>query len=366
MAPTPAVRPLAGLEPQDEEEEELLAALEESLEALGEESCCDGQGPVVAAAEVAGSSTGEPSSKALRSAEGAEAEAEAPAEGLHSKTLGYGLVFWPVEVRICVVSFLPWQELVRDSLLCRAWRALELEDVLWQVYFQTTWPRWTRRREANEDGGLPWRTLFRTRWSKCNHTEDALEEDWLDFSAAQDLHTGASPPSASHSSSAAATFAASEPSPAEIQRAVRRCRENLRQTAGVAVPAEAVRGHLCSRSCRFHRVSVEGDVFLCEGSGAVHRCRDGHPCDLCVDDDDSCYLVCPVSGRCFRYLRANSTEGEPQAGESAAAPTWDPELSMTEQYGRWFEQGYFMSEDQAKVLFELGDSRRPRRSACRA
>jgi len=358
-----AVRLLpAGLEAEDEEEEELLAALEESLEELEEELLRGvGDGPsaaVPAAAAV-------PRSEALGSGT-AGGSARAP-EGVFAKSLGYGLVHWPLEVRILVVSFLPWQELLRDSRLCWAWRKMELEDVLWQVFFQTTWPRWTRRREANEEeAGMPWRSLFRTRWVKCKHTEDALEEDWLDFSAAQDLSSGSSP--SGPSAAAIAAAAASEPTAGELQRSLRRCREDLRRAAGVAVPAEVDRGHFCSRKCKFHRLDVGGDFFLCEGSGALHRCRESEPCDLCVNDDDHSYLVCPVSGRCFHQLAANSAEAEQQGGESAGAPAWDPELSMTEQHGRWFEQGYFMSEDQAKLLFGLGGRQRrsTRHPACRA
>mmetsp|Transcript_35810 Transcript_35810/g.83296 ORF Transcript_35810/g.83296 Transcript_35810/m.83296 type:complete len:349 (-) Transcript_35810:166-1212(-) len=341
-----------GVEAEDEEEEELLAALEESLEELLEDSQEGAAGALVGQA-TSFESTAPSMGTQIKAARTAGA-LPWPLAVPPSKDLGYGLVCWPVEVRIGVASFLPWQELIKDSILCQSWYLLEKEDVLWQVYFQNTWPRFSRRREAHQEGNLPWRSLFRNRWAKNTHAEDALEEDWLDFSAAQDLLSD-------NAVSKSRSPTVPGPSASELQHALRRCREDLLRTRGIVVPTEASENHVCSRQCRFHRVAVAGDVFLCESSGGLHRCRDGQPCDLCVSNDDDCYLVCPVSGRCFYQLKAD-VEAEHQAPEM---PAWDPELSMTEQYGRWFEQGYFMSEEQARALFGHREGRRARHLGCR-
>ncbi|CAJ1375381.1 unnamed protein product [Effrenium voratum] len=281
----------------EEEDEELLLALEESLKRGGKRSNT----------------------------------------GLHETHASSQLVRWPQEVRLCVASFLPWSEIVAYSLLCRAWRALELEDTLWQVYFAATWPRLAERREAVPDGyPQPWRVLFRAQWAKGNHTEDALEEDWLDFRAAQGLK---SKPTDSSTGSRHL----------KIQEALQQCREDLQQV-GLRVPAEADANHTCDRLCRFHRLHLEGDAFLCEVSGVLHQCAPSTPCASCVPSADDCFLVCPVSGRCFPKVNTVNEE----ATEAVPCHDWDPELSAAQQVGRWFEQGYFMSEEQARSAFGLG------------
>lgn len=246
-----------------------------------------------------------------------------------------------MEVRLCVASFLLWSELVTHSLLCKSWRVLELEDTLWQVYFSTTWPRLARRREA-ESGGFsqPWRVLFRAQWTRGNHTEDAVEEDWLDFNAAQRLRM----PSMDASTSCNL----------ELKEAIRQCREDLLHK-GLRVPLETDPEHICSSTCRLHRLNLDDcDAFLCETSGALHQCIQNVPCASCVASPDGCFLVCPVSGRCFPK---NNTVNEEVQNDAPPNNDWDPELSAAQQVGRWFEQGYFMSEDQAAAKF---GGRRPR------
>eukprot|EP00439_Symbiodinium_sp_Y106_P075469 s3129_g14.t7 len=254
-------------------------------------------------------------------------------------------LMWPVEVRLCVASFLPWTELVADSCLCHSWRILEMEDTLWQVYFASIWPRMARRKKAAaDDQGLPWRALFRAQWSKGgNRQEDALEEDWLDFSAAQGLE---------------ARVASQRPPvlawPEKLQRATQRCREDL-QRQNVKVPAEPDASHTCTQHCRFHPLLLEdADAFLCEESGALHVCENV-PCSCCVASSEG-FLVCPVSGRCFPK---NSTVNE-EMMDAPVSYDWDPDLSAAQQVGRWFEQGYFMSEEQALKVFDgSGAGRRP-------
>ncbi|CAK9020319.1 unnamed protein product [Durusdinium trenchii] len=241
------------------------------------------------------------------------------------------LVRWPLEVRLGVASFLLWSELVAYSLLCRAWRLLELEDTLWQVYFSTTWPRLAQRWEAIfGDFSQPWRVLFRAQWARGNHTEDALEEDWLDFNAVQKLKP---PPDA------LSTFESN------LQQAICDCRKDLFQQ-GLRVPIQADAQHTCNSNCRLHRLNFEnGDMFLCEASGNLHQCLQNIPCAGCVASPDDCFLVCPVSGRCFPKSSTVNEEGPDTRHE------WDPELSAAQQVGRWFEQGYFMSDEQAAASF---------------
>mmetsp|Transcript_30723 Transcript_30723/g.57533 ORF Transcript_30723/g.57533 Transcript_30723/m.57533 type:complete len:318 (+) Transcript_30723:86-1039(+) len=257
---------------------------------------------------------------------------------------------WPVEVRLSIASFLPWAELVADSLLCRAWRVLELEDSLWQVYFASTWPRMSRRKKASADPmGLPWRALFRAQWSSGSRQEDALEEDWLDFSAAQGME---------YQPLAGACTSAPSSHMEKVRHAIQQCREDLRRQ-GVIVPAEVDASHVCTRHCRFRRLQVEDvDAFLCEATGALHQCQ-SLPCSCCVASADD-FLVCPVSGRCFPKNTTVNEEADVQTCHE-----WDPELSAAQQVGRWFEQGYSMSEEQALSFFDgqSGGGRRLKRQA---
>ncbi|CAE7687497.1 unnamed protein product [Symbiodinium pilosum] len=249
---------------------------------------------------------------------------------------------WSVEVRLCIASFLPWTELVADSLLCRSWRALEMEDTLWQAYFASTWPRMARRKKASADDRLPWRALFRAQWSTGNRREDALEEDWLDFSAAQGLFEEAKP-----STSRSWPRSLARNPPEKLRRSMQICREDLFRRQGLTVPAEPDTSHCCTKHCRFHRLQFEeADAFLCEASGALHVCE-SVPCACCVASADD-FLVCPVSGRCFPK---NSTVNE-EAADAPISYEWDPGLSAAQQVGRWFEQGYFMSEEQALAFFD--------------
>jgi len=263
------------------------------------------------------------------------------------EAIGMGLVHWPIEVRLCIASCLVWQEFVVFSRLCWAWRRLDRHDALWQVYFHHVWPRLARRRDAHSQRGLPWRTYFRTRWAEANRSEDALEEDWLDFSAAQDLTHRLEDVSGAVG---CADLSQDEHHRLQLNLALRRCVEDL-QVHGIRVPVEPDHAHLCSAQCRFHRLLEGQDAFVCETSGLTHSCRFGVPCDLCVLSNDDHFLVCPVSGRCF--VRTNDATGEAaQAATAEAANDWDPGLSMTQQFGRWFEQGYSMTEEQARDFFD--------------
>ncbi|CAK0836661.1 unnamed protein product [Prorocentrum cordatum] len=262
--------------------------------------------------------------------------------------LGRGLVLWPVEVRLCVASFLPWREFVADTLICRSWRDLGRDDVVWQAHFRATWPRLARRWAAGPGDRAPrWRSLFRERWAAGHRGEDALEEDWLDFSVAEAS-------GAEGCSRTAAEAAAALDRELGLQQAVRRCREELLRSRGVRVPAEAVLDHCCTKLCVFHRVGVEGDAFLCQGSGRLHVCCEGEPCDACMGSNEEFFLVCPASGRCWpRPLQpADGKEEGPEQQD------WDPELSAAQQHGLWFELGYGMSDAQADDFFGPSGSRR--------
>jgi len=281
--------------------------------------------------------------------------------GQTRKAIGYGLVHWPLEVRLCIAGFLAWRELVADALLCRSWHKLEAEDALWQVYFRSVWPRLARRKDARTDSRSPWRVLFRARWGQSGRAEDALEEDWLDFNAAQDLQAA---DAKLLGTSVVSSIRHKANADEELQQALRRCMEALK-AKGVNVPSEQDKQHSCTSCCRYHRLPVKGDVFVCQVSGKIHRCSSCVPCHECVLSIDEAFLVCPASGRCFQ----KTSDASEEAAEAASANDWDPELSMTQQFGRWFEQGYFMSEEQAKDFFGMrsrGSSRRIRGTQCHA
>jgi len=254
---------------------------------------------------------------------------------------------FPPEVRLCVATFLPWQEVVAGSLLSRSWRSLELQDVLWKSYFCRCWPRLAQR-QLGTAGPSPWRALFKARWASKHRHEDALEEDWLDFRAAQDLTPNrcrfASP------STSTGTHRSLIVSAAELREALKRCREEL-EVRGCCVPQEVV-GHACSAACRFHRLETSFDAYLCEGSGALHACRPDEPCDFCVPTADESFLVCPVSGRCFEKPHEPCEEAM-ESVIAQQAQAWDLEHGSTQLFESWFEAGYSMTEEQAKDYFGL-------------
>lgn len=267
-------------------------------------------------------------------------------------------VHWPVEVRLCLAGFLEWNEFVSHSLLCQSWRLLDVQDALWQVYFSCTWPRLARRKEASSGQALPWRALFRAHWASGDRCEDALEEDWLDFSAsfaADDLGRQKRRKAEATPSNEGPLQSSCEAS--SLKLAAERCRKELAEQ-GLQVPGSpADSSHVCSSRCRFHRLAWQGDAFLCEASGSIHHCQQNHPCSDCVASSDECFLVCPVSGRCFPM----NSGIEEEVSEPVICNDWDPELSVSQQIGRWFEQGYSMSEEQAQDFFGGGNSRRVKR-----
>eukprot|EP00928_Gymnodinium_smaydae_P087090 TRINITY_DN71426_c0_g1_i1.p1 TRINITY_DN71426_c0_g1~~TRINITY_DN71426_c0_g1_i1.p1 ORF type:complete len:421 (+),score=80.87 TRINITY_DN71426_c0_g1_i1:17-1279(+) len=280
--------------------------------------------------------------------------------------LGRGLVNWPLEVRLGVCSCLSWREAVGYARLCRAWSKLERHDALWQVYFRLTWPRLSRRQGVCSAAlrPTPWRVLFRERWTEANRGEDALEEDWLDFSAARSLTGTTLPPAAA--AAAAAAEARARDDDILLQDALVRFRREL-LARGVRVPEQAIKAHVCSKACRYHKLVQSRDAFLCEKSGKVHLCQQGVPCDICVLTFEEHFLVCPASGRCFPRA-TDASEEAARAAESAlldpggaGESEWDPALSTYQQFGRWFEQGYSMSEEQAQDFFD-----RPRGGAPRS
>jgi hypothetical protein len=102
-------------------------------------------------------------------------------------------------------------------------------------------------------------------------------------------------------------------------------------------------------------------VFVCESCADVHVCRPNVPCEIAVLNSDR-LPVCPASG--FFTRDVFDVPRIEDADEAAAARDWndwDPDLSASQQHGRWFEQGYFMTDEQAEDFF--GDRRR--RMACR-
>lgn len=300
MSPTPD---------SDDDEEELLAALESSLD-----DAADRPPKRQATAALVHATSGSQSA------------------------IGHGLVHWPVEVRLCVASFLHWQEFVHAGAgLCKPWQALQAEDTLWQVYFQVTWPRYARRRDAKSSthASTPWCALFRSRWAEAHRGEDALEEDWLDFDAALD------------NEKLAATIPGPSAAELDLEVAVRCCRADLSRRRGVTIPVDPDPAHVCSSSCRFSRLNVRAEAFLCETSGAVHICRPDVACDGSVVSDDGCFFVCPVSGHCV-----NKNDNFISGPAPEATNDWDPELGASAQIHRWFQLGYDMTEDQARDFFD--------------
>eukprot|EP00747_Dinoflagellata_sp_TGD_P021248 gnl/TRDRNA2_/TRDRNA2_128381_c0_seq1.p1 gnl/TRDRNA2_/TRDRNA2_128381_c0~~gnl/TRDRNA2_/TRDRNA2_128381_c0_seq1.p1 ORF type:complete len:361 (-),score=62.58 gnl/TRDRNA2_/TRDRNA2_128381_c0_seq1:114-1157(-) len=336
----------------EEDDEDLLAALEASLAEAEPE-----QAPPCCRAAASASPSAErklrhpPSKPAKRRATAVAAVAwdrPVPANGGSSV-----LEYWPLEVRICIASFLPWRELASRASLCTAWRCLESEDSVWHVHFRALWPRLERRQEAHAEGPIPWRVLFRLRY----------QEDWLDFDAAAFLGGAAM----SLSSTAADTMPA-EPSVQSFQKAADQVRDQLLRERGVRVPAEPDSTHFCNpETCRFHRLPREvgakfkSEAFLCEASGALHICRPGIACDISVKTENGCFLVCPVSGRCVGQTNHISDEPPPELAQLMGEDNWDPERSSTQQILQWFQQGYDMTEEQAERAF--GDAHEPQACA---
>lgn len=355
----------------DDDDDDLLAALEWSLSDASPGSPADSPAQVCGGPQYSPCAPASPPAAMQKVQEcpvrkqvvmGDPPNAEHVHTSVHERTIGFGLVLWPIEVRLCVAGYLPWRELLRYASLCTPWRSLSCEDSLWKAHFRDTWPRFARR-QASATCSLTWKPLFFKRWSE-NRGEDGLEEDWLDFSAAQDMLVATAPRDAQ---------VVPGPTQAELlQQALRRCREAL-FAHGVVVPAEPDDAHVCGKRCRHHRLAIEGvsdgEVFVCEAGGVLHRCRPGVPCDRAVPSDDDFYLVCPVSGCCVAKPSFEEVEArEVQAREfDPAAPgpnhDWDPELSTSAQVGRWFEQGYGMSEAEARDFFDTSclDRARTRR-----
>lgn len=220
----------------------------------------------------------------------------------------------------------------RMSRVSSSWKSLDVENILWCSYFHAVWPRLGRRWDVAEDRRVPWRKLFRERWSTARRKEDALEEDWLDFDAAQDLvDHGAAGPTLEE---------------LNLQVALQQFRQQVLESKGVFVPNEPDPTHRCQHSqCRLHRIPEAGcEAFVCEESGALHVCRRGVACEGSLVSEDDGFHVCPISGHTV-LKSAFVEEGETEE------QGWDPELSMSAQIGRWFEQGYGMSEEQADDFF---------------
>lgn len=351
----PLIGETSAQSPTEAEEEDLLAALEQSLD---DSACQTGEGGLFAAPHEMGTALVTHCGRADESCPSrcsprkcrkivSEEQPSCAEEPIFAQ-LGYGLVHWPLEVRLCIASFLVWHELVRKSSMCRAWQQIERENAVWQEFFQATWPRLARRWDSGEKKGMKWRSLFRSRWSDDARVEDALEEDWLDFDAASGVGSLATRERARQT--------AALDMERQLANALRRCLDDL-SSHGVRVPSEPDLTHICARTCRFHRLLVNIDVFVCEISGVVHRCTtgtSGRPCDICVLHQDECYMVCPASGRCF----PRTIDVGEELAERDAANDWDPSLSATQQFTRWFEQGYSMSEEQAREFFGCARSHR--------
>jgi hypothetical protein len=199
--------------------------------------------------------------------------------------------------------------------------------------------------------------LFRQRWAQGYRNEDAEEEHWKDLNAALDLCTGPK----------AKVIVKSLSEEQQVQHAVRRFKEDRLRLHGVAVPPSASEPggkERCARECKYRAVPIDGELalrlFVCERCADVHICRPRTPCEGAMLSSDSAYLVCSVSGLCC----VNHNRIEEEADVAVVVNDWDPELSVSQQHGRWFEQGYFMSEEQADEFFGDRDCRKARSSGC--
>lgn len=241
---------------------------------------------------------------------------------------------WISEVGLDIALFLPWYDLVQCARLSCVWRNLEKEESLWEAHFYAKWPRLARRTHVKTDQVVPWRMLFRFNWSKADRAADALEEDWLDFTAARELQSQSTEETAEVSSLELT-----------VQHASQRCAEELSQFHGIQIPTEPDWGHTCTATCRYHRLHLDGDAFICEASGLVHVCRPHHACDISLATNDG-FLVCPVSGHCVPKPHKPVVDAVPEVWND-----WEPDLGGAQQFAYWFETGYHMSEDQARKLF---------------
>lgn len=277
-----------------------------------------------------------------------------------------GVSDWPVEVKSAIASFLPWRELPRWARISQSWRLLENSDTVWKEYFRIEWPRlFHRRTAAHPHGGVQWGVLFRKRWAEPNRHEDAEQEDWNDFTAALDLWKGSG---SLEQGLSKGSVDSALPEERQIHFAVIRFKEDHLRLHGVSVPALPLeRGaakHCAQRrtKCRHRPVPIagklDGCIFVCECCAEVHVCRPMVPCEGAEVSGNNEFLVCPVSGICsdpVHILPIVQEEG------AEAAHDWDPNLSSAQQHGRWFEQGYFMDDDEADEFFDDGCGRRHRR-----
>lgn len=265
----------------------------------------------------------------------------------------YWLAQWAPDLMLRVSQFFTWKQFVRLSVLCRSLKMLELQESSWQLFFQMAWPRLAKRRLVTKD--VPWRALFQAQWLYGGCEGDEHEENWLDCNAAHNLQLKIKEPERRHQ-----TMLVAKRKAAELQQCIYACSMALKDK-GIHVPAEADPDHICDKRCKFHRLmehasDVSDDCFLCETSGALHQCLEGIPCRHCVISADGCFDICIVSGRCFP--RENMVHVEDER-DPEPTYTWDPDLSEAQQVGRWFEQGYHMSEEDASDFF--GDTSRNRK-----
>lgn len=278
----------------------------------------------------------------------------------------FGPADWPIEVKSAVAAFLPWRELPRGARISQSWRVLERSDPLWKEFFRIQWPRsFHRKAAAHPQGGVPWRALFRQRWAEPNRNEDAEEEDWNDFSAALDLWKDSGPLDRSLAMQPLVKTLSEEQ---QVRHAVNRFKEDRLRLHSIDVPAAPIeRGAAahCAQQhlkCRHQPVPIDGKLdgclFVCERCADVHICRPLVPCDGAVLSGNNEHFVCTVSGNC-----SDSGIREDRGGDSVAVHDWDPDLSASQQHARWFEQGYFMDEEQADDYFDGGSGRKQRQRA---
>jgi hypothetical protein len=265
---------------------------------------------------------------------------------------GHSPTEWPEEVKIVVVACLPWREVAKHAQISRAWRSLEQCESLWEKYVRIEWPRLFHRKvSVATSERRSWRMLFRQRWAQGYRSEDAEEEHWKDLNAALDLCTGAK---------AKKVLVKSLSEEQQVQHALRRFKEDRLRLNGVEVGGK----ERCVPECEYCAVPIDGELalrlFVCERCADVHICRPRTPCEGATLSMDSAYLVCSVSGICC----ANHIRMEEETDVAVAVNDWDPELSVAQQHGRWFEQGYFMSEEQADEFFGDRDCRKARSSGC--
>eukprot|EP00741_Cyanophora_paradoxa_P008017 tig00001239_g7756.t1 len=242
----------------------------------------------------------------------------------------------PTEIAFKILTCLDYRELVALSGTCRALRSLATTDALWTGVYRRRWPdeSFSEAQEQHRKASMTWRRLFSDRYA-------AETADFRREAAEQGLSPRTARCFREMDEMRRASAGSPEGSPGSDPDEEEAVIQEWRRAHPKQDPRVAA-GHACSGAkCRVRCLAPPPalvPLYVCEGTGRVHRC--GRLCDSKTVSEDASSFVCTISGSLLDDYYSDGedfggpeVEGGREATADEAANDWSGFLRKAYIFG---------------------------------